>query len=106
MLQRSCQEIAERRDFFVATRFFRRAEIFSSFFRRSARILGGYMLPPFIFAPFLASSGEQMTILGLAPMNLPASGCGANSDTNMQHIYTLYPAIIPIYALLLDTLLV
>ena len=37
-------------------RFFRRDEIFSAFFRRSARNLGGYMLPPFIFAPFLASS--------------------------------------------------
>ena len=59
MLQRSCREIAE------PPRFFRRDEIFSArrdffvatrFFRRSVRILGGYMLPPFIFAPFLASS--------------------------------------------------
>ena len=30
MLQRSCREIDERRDFFVATNFFRHAEIFSS----------------------------------------------------------------------------
>ena len=30
MLQRSCREIDERRDFFVATKCFRHAEIFSS----------------------------------------------------------------------------